>query len=373
MDEGKAGGRSVDDVIDGAGQEALYGRCAAVERNVLHVEAGLAVEEIAGQPRGDNPRAIVELAGIRLGARNQLLHGLRSILGAHTQKRRVLGCERDRRKILERVIREIAACKRIEHQRDIHCRQQGVAVGRRFGDAGGANRGIGAGLISDHHRLSPDLAQPLRDHAREDVGRSAGRERHDDFDWARGKHRGLLLRGRGSHYQRRRNCERDCTTDHETMLLARRFSLAILTTALLQGNRGMRASHSKFPAHALASFALGLAKETTVLAPASSRQDRMAMYNLKKLKIGLFGANCSSGRAVTLVPERWSGSWPDNLKLAQLADDGGIDFLLPIGRWKGYGGDTDYQGATLETITWATSLLASTKHVTVFGTVHAPL
>ena len=99
----------------------------------------------------------------------------------------------------------------------------------------------------------------------------------------------------------------------------------------------------------------------------------MAMHNANKLKIGLFGANCSSGRAVTLVPERWSGSWPDNLKLARMADDVGIDFLLPIGRWKGYGGDTDYQGATLETITWATGLLALTKRVTVFGTVHAPL
>src|SRR5262245_53031342 len=99
----------------------------------------------------------------------------------------------------------------------------------------------------------------------------------------------------------------------------------------------------------------------------------MAMHNANKLKIGLFGANCSSGRAVTLVPERWSGSWPDNLKLARMADEAGLDFLLPIGRWKGYGGDTDYQGATLETITWATGLLASTKHVTVFGTVHAPL
>src|SRR6266446_6035653 len=99
----------------------------------------------------------------------------------------------------------------------------------------------------------------------------------------------------------------------------------------------------------------------------------MSMHNANKLKIGLFGANCSSGRAVTLVPERWSGSWPDNLKLARMADDVGIDFLLPIGRWKGYGGDTDYQGATLETITWATGLLALTKRVTVFGTVHAPL
>jgi alkanesulfonate monooxygenase SsuD/methylene tetrahydromethanopterin reductase-like flavin-dependent oxidoreductase (luciferase family) len=56
-----------------------------------------------------------------------------------------------------------------------------------------------------------------------------------------------------------------------------------------------------------------------------------------------------------------------------MADDAGIDFMLPIGRWKGYGGDTDYQGATFETVTWACGLLASTKRIMVFGTVHAPL
>ena len=100
---------------------------------------------------------------------------------------------------------------------------------------------------------------------------------------------------------------------------------------------------------------------------------RRAMYSNSKLQIGLFGANCSSGRAVTLVPERWSGNWPDNKRLAIMADDAGIDFLLPIGRWKGYGGDTDYQGTTLETITWATGLLGATKRITVFGTVHAPI
>jgi alkanesulfonate monooxygenase SsuD/methylene tetrahydromethanopterin reductase-like flavin-dependent oxidoreductase (luciferase family) len=47
--------------------------------------------------------------------------------------------------------------------------------------------------------------------------------------------------------------------------------------------------------------------------------------------------------------------------------------MLPIGRWKGYGGDTDYQGATLETVTWAAGLLTKTKRLTVFGTVHASL
>ena len=110
-----------------------------------------------------------------------------------------------------------------------------------------------------------------------------------------------------------------------------------------------------------------------MLARSASTRDRYAMYNANKLKIGLFGSNCSSGRAVTKVPERWSGSWPDNLRLARMADEAGIDFLLPIGRWKGYGGETDYQGATLETITWAAGLLASTRRITVFGTVHAPL
>ena len=59
--------------------------------------------------------------------------------------------------------------------------------------------------------------------------------------------------------------------------------------------------------------------------------------------------------------------------MARMMDDAGIDFMLPIGRWKGYGGDTDYQGSTYETITWATGLLAQTKRITVFGTVHAPL
>ncbi len=107
--------------------------------------------------------------------------------------------------------------------------------------------------------------------------------------------------------------------------------------------------------------------------PAPSQRDRLDMYNANALKLGLFGANCSSGRSATKVPERWSASWEDCLALARMGDDAGIDFMLPIGRWKGYGGDTDLHGETLETITWATGLLAATSRITVFGTVHAPL
>jgi alkanesulfonate monooxygenase SsuD/methylene tetrahydromethanopterin reductase-like flavin-dependent oxidoreductase (luciferase family) len=104
-----------------------------------------------------------------------------------------------------------------------------------------------------------------------------------------------------------------------------------------------------------------------------SQAQRLAFRSGNKLKLGLFGANCSSGRAVTRVPERWLATWPEVLDLARTADEAGLEFMLPIGRWKGYGGDTDYQGSTFETVTWATALLASTKRISVFGTVHAPL
>jgi alkanesulfonate monooxygenase SsuD/methylene tetrahydromethanopterin reductase-like flavin-dependent oxidoreductase (luciferase family) len=112
---------------------------------------------------------------------------------------------------------------------------------------------------------------------------------------------------------------------------------------------------------------------TVTAEPRISMRERMAMYTDNALKIGLFGPNCSSGRCVTTVPERWTGNWEDNLALARMADAAGIEFMLPVGRWKGYGGDTDYMGTTLETITWATGLLAHTQRLIVFGTVHAPL
>ena len=100
---------------------------------------------------------------------------------------------------------------------------------------------------------------------------------------------------------------------------------------------------------------------------------RREFGNANTLKLGLFGPNCSSGRTPTNAPERWSGDWADNLRLARIADEAGIDFLLPIGRWKGYGGDTDYQGTTLEVITWAAGILASTRRIHAFATVHVPL
>ena len=91
------------------------------------------------------------------------------------------------------------------------------------------------------------------------------------------------------------------------------------------------------------------------------------------LKLGLFGANCSGGRSYTSVPERWDASWDNNVRLARLADEIGLECLVPIARWKGYGGQTNVNGSSFESIAWACGLLAETERINVFCTVHVPL
>jgi alkanesulfonate monooxygenase SsuD/methylene tetrahydromethanopterin reductase-like flavin-dependent oxidoreductase (luciferase family) len=91
------------------------------------------------------------------------------------------------------------------------------------------------------------------------------------------------------------------------------------------------------------------------------------------LKLGLFGANCSSGRSYITAPERWDASWENNVTLARMADAAGLECLVPIARWKGYGGESNPNGASWESITWACGLLAATSHINVFATVHVPL
>src|SRR5271154_1882397 len=109
---------------------------------------------------------------------------------------------------------------------------------------------------------------------------------------------------------------------------------------------------------------------TSTIDGATARRTRM--QNGNRFKLGLFGMNCS-GSVGTTAPERWNGGWLETREAAQLADAAGIEFLLPIARWLGYGGITDRHGTSFETLGWASALLAATKDVVVFATVHVPL
>lgn len=91
------------------------------------------------------------------------------------------------------------------------------------------------------------------------------------------------------------------------------------------------------------------------------------------LKLGVMAFNCSGGSTVTTAPEAWPMTWPDNVKLARLADRAGMEALLPVGRWKGYGGPSNFNNRTFESFTWAAGMAAVTEQIAVLATVHAPL
>jgi alkanesulfonate monooxygenase SsuD/methylene tetrahydromethanopterin reductase-like flavin-dependent oxidoreductase (luciferase family) len=91
------------------------------------------------------------------------------------------------------------------------------------------------------------------------------------------------------------------------------------------------------------------------------------------LKLGLFALNGNGALSPTRVPESWPSGWELNLELARRAEAAGLDFLLPFARWRGYRGESRFHSETLESLTWATGLLAHTQRIKVFGTVHAQL
>lgn len=92
-----------------------------------------------------------------------------------------------------------------------------------------------------------------------------------------------------------------------------------------------------------------------------------------RLKLGVFSANADGGLAITDVPERWRAGWQDNLSAAQIADRAGLEFFLPIARWKGFGGKNKVREWSFETFTWAAGLAAATEQIGLFMTVHVPL
>ena len=97
------------------------------------------------------------------------------------------------------------------------------------------------------------------------------------------------------------------------------------------------------------------------------------MRNANRFKLGLFSINADGGTAFTKVENRWRAEWSEIEALARTADAAGLEFILPIARWKGYGGETKVRGASFETLTHAAALAAITRHIAIFSTVHVPL
>lgn len=103
-----------------------------------------------------------------------------------------------------------------------------------------------------------------------------------------------------------------------------------------------------------------------------SRSETNPLFNDNRMKLGIFGGNVSNGCAVTTAPGSLKTSWQNSRFIGQLADRAGFEAVVPVARWKGFGGPSNFNGTCFETYTWAAGLAEATEHPAIFSTSHVP-
>lgn len=111
--------------------------------------------------------------------------------------------------------------------------------------------------------------------------------------------------------------------------------------------------------------------------PGAERTGEVTRGNLRasasRLKLGVFSFNCSGGLNISAAPRAYHVSWAHTSAIARLAEEMGLEFLLSVAKWRGFGGTTDFYGESYETLTWAAGIAAQTSSITVAATVHVPV
>jgi hypothetical protein len=54
------------------------------------------------------------------------------------------------------------------------------------------------------------------------------------------------------------------------------------------------------------------------------------LFGPNRFKLGVFSANCDGGLTMSLAPERWRADWDDIVAMTRIADDAGMEFILPV-------------------------------------------
>src|ERR1700733_2512803 len=102
------------------------------------------------------------------------------------------------------------------------------------------------------------------------------------------------------------------------------------------------------------------------------REASNPLFNDRKLKLGTFCSNLSGGATMSTIDGTLKVNWESTAALAKLADEMEFEAIVPVGRWKGFGGSTNFNGEGFECFTWAAAMGASTKNPAVFATCHVP-
>ena len=90
-------------------------------------------------------------------------------------------------------------------------------------------------------------------------------------------------------------------------------------------------------------------------------------------EFGVFLPVANGGWIVSRTTPVLDGGWAQNRDAALLAESEGFDFVMAMGKWRGFGGDTGHWGTSLEAVTMMAGIAAVTSRVKIWATLHATL
>jgi FMNH2-dependent dimethyl sulfone monooxygenase len=96
------------------------------------------------------------------------------------------------------------------------------------------------------------------------------------------------------------------------------------------------------------------------------------MFNDNKLKLGIFGPNVNNSCAMTLADTTFVPDYDTNVRIAKMMEAAGYECIVPVARYRGFGGPSNFNGRCMETYTWAAAIAAVTEKIYLFCTSHVP-
>ena len=88
---------------------------------------------------------------------------------------------------------------------------------------------------------------------------------------------------------------------------------------------------------------------------------------------GVFMPIANGGWILSKNKPEIDGSYAYNRKVALLAEEAGMDFIMAMAKYRGFGGETHHWDSSLDSILTMTALAEVTSRVKVWGTVHTLL
>ena len=99
----------------------------------------------------------------------------------------------------------------------------------------------------------------------------------------------------------------------------------------------------------------------------------MSDHGSAKRDFGVFLPVANGGWIVSKAAPPLDGGWRSNLDAALAAERNGLDFVLSMGKWRGFGGATNHWAASMESIVMMAGIAQATDRIKVWATAHALL